>query len=266
MRLLSVSAAAHFCTLPPLAPPREDVETVAARNAGRRLTEGGAEYEAYRHNVLREGERLYYLALSNFRRAHVLMVPSAAAWSHVTLYYSSWFAAHALLQMFGGWVGKTRTVDIVTEAPGAQVLRVAAKNNSQGSHKSFWTLFYSSVRPIKAAADVQWHPALEPVSSNEFWLIQARNRVNYTVRSAEAARGSFVRFFDAARFPASLSGELATQFEIARCMLGVAAQFLRELGVTSDEFVTRDSELASEIWDVAVQDVISVGDRALFVV
>src|SRR5450432_155097 len=113
MRVFSQTAAEQFCALAGPAPSVEIVADIVDRNAGRRLHQGTPEFEAYRFNVLREAEEYYYQAVSAYRRVHQnLMTPSGAFWAHVTLYYSSWYAAHAILNIFGAWFGLHRFVEV----------------------------------------------------------------------------------------------------------------------------------------------------------
>ena len=53
-----------------------------------------------------------------------MMVPVSAPWAQVTLYYGSFFAANAVLGIFGGWIGHTQNgniaVDVERGASGTQ--------------------------------------------------------------------------------------------------------------------------------------------------
>jgi hypothetical protein len=265
MRVFSQGAAAHFCSSSPTLVVQEEVVQVVARNGGRRLTEGSSEFEAYRQNLLREAEHQYYQSVSSFRRAHTLMLPSSAYWAHVTLYYASWYAAHALLSIFGVWLGLKRYVEVVHDSPGSQALKVVS-HSLRGSHRSFWSSFYDSVRPLKAIVDVQLLPALEPVSNNPMWQIDTRNRINYHVAGVQLVRASFLRSFDPASFPGSLSGDLATQYEITRCMVAATAEFFLDLSVSTDAFPARDISLRDEVWTAAPVDVVVASDAQVFVI
>src|SRR2546428_12425750 len=74
-------------------------------NGPHHFAEGQSPFDDYRDCSLRDAERRIFLAVSLYRRSLDLMHVSAAAWAHVTLYYSSFFAASAILQMFGCYVG-----------------------------------------------------------------------------------------------------------------------------------------------------------------
>lgn len=78
------------------------------------LREGTREYDGFRDCALREAERCLFLAISNYRRALDLMLPAASSWAQVTLYYSSYFAARALLGIFGGWIGNKMIIEVAT--------------------------------------------------------------------------------------------------------------------------------------------------------
>jgi hypothetical protein len=68
------------------------------------LTEGTAHFTAHRVSTLNAIERWLLFGVGDYRRALDMLIPSAAPWAHVTLYYSSFFAANAILGMFGVWV------------------------------------------------------------------------------------------------------------------------------------------------------------------
>jgi hypothetical protein len=257
MRLFSDTAAKHFCSSSAAAgQPHEDIDVLVRRVNGRRLVEGSPDFEAYRVNLLRECERRYYLALTLYRRAHNMMLAASMFWAHVTLYYASWYAAHSLVGCFGGWVGKVGFVEVTHDAVGTQSLRIAKKNVPGGSHQSFWLMFYAGVRPVKAIVNVEWLPALEPVSSNDTWQIDTRNRINYQLEGASGVQSAYLRSFDPARFPGSLSGDVATQYEVTRCMIGATAQFLVEMSVATDEFVSRATSLRDEVWEAPATDTV----------
>src|SRR5262249_41935775 len=82
------------------------------------LREGTAAFSEYRDCALRDVERSLFLAISHYRRALDLMLVSSCGWAHVTLYYGSFFAASALLGLFGGFVDGPTVIDVVTNAPG----------------------------------------------------------------------------------------------------------------------------------------------------
>lgn len=246
--------------------PREDLESLVTRVGSSRLLEGTTDFDLYRQNLLRDTERLYYLSLTTYRRAHNLMAAASAFWAYVTLYYSSWYAAHALIGCFGGWVGKKKFVEVVHDAPGSQCVRSANRPKDQGGpHQSFWRIFYPAVKPLKSIVDTEFLPALDPVSSNPTWQIDTRNRVNYEVEGATKLRVAHESSFDPARFPSSLSGDLATQYEITRCMVGAAAQFLVEMAVATDEFVSRETSLKDDVWNLLVPDVVVTSDARFIV-
>lgn len=262
MRLFSDSAAKHFCALPMAQlQPREEIESIVARIGAKHMVEGSGDYEGYRQNLLRDAERLYYLALGAYRRAHNLMLPGNVSWAHVTLYYASWYAAHAIIACFGGWVGKKKFVEVAHDQAGAQALRAGANPGGLGgSHQSFWKTFYVAVRPLKTIVEPEWAPALDPISNNLTWQIDTRNRINYQLDGARRLQAMHAASFNAAQFPSSLAGDIATQYEITRCMIGAAAQFLHEMAVATDEFVSREDALADELWTPMVPDVVVATD------
>ena len=75
----------------------------------------------------------------------------------MTLYYSSFFGANAILGMFGGWLDYERMVEVDQGTPNAQVFRISRRLRSpsgyKGNHKIFWDNFYegcgSKISPLR---------------------------------------------------------------------------------------------------------------------
>lgn len=200
------------------------------------LKEGTLEFNSYRDCVLREVERCLFLAISNYRRALDLMIPGASSWAHVTLYYSSYFAARALIGMFGGWIGNRMIIEVAASQPGNQELIINRKVQStySGSHERFWDFFYGAAASLVPWVDPKIRVAITPVSSTVTWQSENRNEVNYDSFSAFQLASSFQVNFDAARFPASLPGRLSTQFSVSEGLLLITSRFVREFGLTTD--------------------------------
>lgn len=199
-------------------------------------TEGTRSFDELRCYALREVDRLLFLAASNYRRSFDLMMPSASAWAHVTMYYGAFFAAKALLGMFGNWkVGKNRIIDVRLSAPGSQELAVAAfATTYHGSHESFWDFFYASVSPLAPLIDPSMRFAITPVAGSVKWQSDNRNDVNYDVHIAVRGMSQFQASFDGRSIPGSLPGTLSTQYRVTEGLLQLAVGFARQLGVRTD--------------------------------
>lgn len=267
MRILSQTAAGYFCNgFSPvtLVSPIDDLVTRVGR---RTITEGTTLYNQYRDNVLRDCERSYYVAVSLFRRAHDSMLASAIFWGHVALYYSNWYAARVVLGTHGAWADSRRVVGVVHEGSGAQQFRVSDNPyRQQGSHKAFWSEYYNSVAPLRLSVDPSFVVALDPITANVHWQIEARNRVNYTLSELQRLSDAFRAKFDPAQFPLSLPGDTATQFEVTRTTLRLAAELLTSLGVATDVFPRRGTSIQSDIFDALSPELLSSNDIALFAV
>src|SRR5712671_5035449 len=114
MRVLDITEARHFCRPLPahlpgvgqsLAKFHEQLRTT-------RLAEGSPDFEIHRVSLLNAVERWILFGVADYRRALDMSIPSNAPWAHVTLYYSSFFAANAILGMFGVWSHLKRLVDV----------------------------------------------------------------------------------------------------------------------------------------------------------
>lgn len=203
------------------------------------LTEGTTEFRVHQSNVLDSVERWIVFALAHYRRAFEMLTPISAPWAQVTLYYSSFFAANALLGIFGGWMGNVKAVtwviDVQRGTAGSQELQIIrgykAPSGAKGSHRVFWDYFYS-----QANADIApWSPlsllrALEPVNSDTSWQIKERNDVNYDMYHAWQSTLLFASTFNRARLD-SLSGPPALQLEKTGQLIRLALHFANEVGM-----------------------------------
>src|SRR5439155_7799434 len=154
VRLFDLPQAKHFCSPSPVCLARVGSQSLPAFHAGlgrgvSLMVEGTNLYEVHQVNVLESVQRWLMYALAHYRRAVDMLVPVSAPWAHVTLYYSSFFAANAILGMFGGFVkseGKRTVVDVVTQGVGAQEFAITRKVPvplpATGSHGVFWAYFY----------------------------------------------------------------------------------------------------------------------------
>ena len=246
MRVFSILGAEHYCNqfqaIQTVA--RDSVEDLNRRQANnlRMIDEGSPLFDEYRACALRDSERALFLAASHYRRAIDLMVPSSIHWAHVTLYYGAWFAAHALLGMFGCHVLSRHIVEVERSSPGNQRLRripIGDRPNQfpltrKGSHQRFWEAFYATTPHIIRFADAQYAQFLVPVSNNQMWLIDERNRVNYNSIESIGRRDSFVASFSAGSFPGSLPGQLNTQYAVCEGLIFVCHSFASQLQLATD--------------------------------
>jgi hypothetical protein len=233
MRLLNPTQAIHFCEALLTPPAPGQVQSLKNFHDGlgktQRLDEGTASYEIHRVNILTAVERWLLFGVAHYRRALDMCIPSAAPWMHVTLYYSAFFAANALLGMFGGWVGHKVVVDVDDPTPHTQKLRIQRKispgpTGSTGSHQRFWDYFYQGGLTIRPWAPGPLQAALDPVSGSREWLIEARNAVNYDTIETHAVALRFHKTFNSAKL-ASLTGPLRQQCDTTELMLKLAFHF-----------------------------------------
>jgi hypothetical protein len=246
MNLFDPLQAQHFCKIAATPKPvpagisqslRALHESLLARTP--RLAEGSNNFELHRVNLLQSVERWMTFALSNYRRSLDMLVPIAAPWAHVSLYYSAFFSAHAILGMFGGWVDSSfrgnRAVDVETGTTGSQVLRVHRKlpspHGAQGSHRAFWDFFYDASAQLIPWVSPEFKGALLPVNGDYGWQIAARNGVNYDMHEAWEATKHFYTNFMPRRFPDTLTGDLGLQFDATQQLLRLAAWFADDVGL-----------------------------------
>ena len=253
MNVFSIRGAAYYCqNFQPvgnvLKESVEDFNRRQARNL-RFLNEGSTLFEEYRACVLRDAERCLFLAASHYRRALDLMVPSSSHWALVTLYYGAWFAARALLGMFGCQVLSNHVIEVGQSTPGNQILerRGIGKGvntftfSRNGSHQRFWEAFYATVPHIVQFSDPQYAHLLAPILSDEMWLIDQRNRINYKSFDSIDFRDSFEASFSEQLFPSSLPGELNSQYSVCEGLLFISERFASDLLLATDALDTMNS-------------------------
>lgn len=238
MRVFDIAEARHFCR--PLAAhvPGTGQSLAAFHNNLRatRLTEGTTDFDVHRVSLLNAVERWILFGVADYRRALDMFIPSNAPWAHVTLYYSSFFAANAILGMFGAWVHFERLVDVDHGSANNQVLRITRRVQSpsgyKGSHRVFWDLFYEGCNTISPWVPSTLQSTTAPVNNDRIWQITARNEVNYDMfRAFEGA--TFIETSFNPKKLRSLHGPLAQQLEVTEGMLKLALYFANEFGVSS---------------------------------
>ena len=241
MRLFDIVEARHFCR--PLAAhvPGRGQSLVSFHNSLRttRLTEGTPYFEVHRVSLLNAVERWILFGVADYRRALDMFIPSNAPWAHVTLYYSSFFAANAILGMFGVWVHFERLVDVDTGTIANQVLRISRRVQSpsgyKGSHKIFWDFFYEGCNAISPWVPTQLQSVTQPVNNDRAWQITARNEVNYDMFRAYDGALQLNSTFNPKKLR-SLTGPLAQQLEVAENMLKLALYFANSFSLGSFPF------------------------------
>ena len=247
MKPFSVNGARHYCgSFQPITGAAAQSFTDFHRRFLQRpqlIVEGQLLFDEYRASALRDVERSVFLAASHYRRALDLMIPSSSHWAHVTLYYGAWYAARAILGMFGCVVTDRNVVHVERSRPGHQQLRVQVIGNRQGqhpvnqrgTHRRFWELFYQAARSIVPFIQDRRHVAvLQPISNDPVWLIGRRNNVNYDTQRSIAAGVDFSKQFSSQNFPTSLPGELATQYRVCEGLLKVSYSFASTFGLETD--------------------------------
>ena len=245
MNPFSLPGAQYYCAPPVTGKPVQSFVQLQRNllNGTRLISEGSAFFSEYRASALADVERSIFLSASHYRRALDLMIPSSSHWAHVTLYYGTWYAARALLGMFGCVVNGRNIVHVERSSPGTQLLKVQAIGTrsgqyvviGSGSHRRFWEIFYQAVNSIspfvQSRAD---QAALSPIAGDSNWLIDQRNKVNYETERAIIANFDFAKSFTSNNFPASLPGELATQYSVCESFLRVAYSFASQFGLQTD--------------------------------
>jgi len=200
------------------------------------LQEGSAAFAAYRDCSLREVERMLFLAVSQYRRSLDLMLSSSSYWAYVALYYCSYYAATALMGVFGGTIARRTVIDVGTQAPGNQEIRIKrnATPKGLGSHQAFWSVFYNAVQPLHVWVEPTLLFAIQPISGSDTWQIDNRNLVNYDSYESCRLIAQFEQSFRRRHFPTTLPGILNTQFRVADGLMQITCTFVRQFQLRTD--------------------------------
>jgi len=240
MHLFDITEAGHFCT-PLTAHLPGTGQSLSAFHRGlptrtTRLNEGTPHFDIHRVSLLNAVERWILFGVADYRRALDMFIPSNAPWAHVTLYYSSFFGANAILGMFGTWLDHERLVDVENGVPNNQILRITKRprspNGYTGSHRVFWDYFYEGCNSISPWVPAGLQATIAPVNSDRIWQITARNDVNYDMHNAFDGAKFFGSNFNPKKLR-SLSGSLGQQMEVTEGMLKLAIYFAGHFGVHS---------------------------------
>jgi hypothetical protein len=247
MRIFGINEAAYYCSS--FAPqtglaeksPREFLKNRLS-GANRTLQEGSSIFKEYNACSLRDVERCLLLSASHYRRCLDLLTASAAPWAQVTAYYGSFYAAKALLGMFGVSIIKNKVVDVSQSKPGKQALRMRnigsgpgrQSSTYTGTHRQFWDLFYTATPTLKTQVPTRLAFGLAPVSSNPIWQIEERNKINYQTDLAINLAIEFNKVFSVNSFPTSLPGSLVTQYRIMEALVEIAFIFSRKFSLKTD--------------------------------
>ena len=238
MRLFDITEAQHFCrALPAHAPGTgQSLPSFHDKLGVIRLVEGTPYYDVHRISLLNAVERWILFGIADYRRALDMLIPSNAPWAHVTLYYSSFFGANAILGMFGVWVHFDRLVDVENGVAGNQVLRITKKarapSGHRGSHQVFWDFFYEGCKTISPWVPNELQQVTVPVNNDRIWQINARNEANYDMFSAFDGAIRLSSSFNPKKLR-SLRGPLAQQLEVTEGMLKLAIHFADGFAVSS---------------------------------
>lgn len=239
MALLDPPAAKHFCasyTGTGGAASGSFRALLSTATAGTHFVEGVGNYTIFRDAAVRESERLLFMAASNYRRSHDLLLSSSSPWAHVTMYYGAFFAASALLGLFGAWkLRKTLVLDVAQAAPGALKFQASKRTfTASGSHEIFWEFFYAEIASLVPWVDPLLAFAIAPVSGDPSWQSSNRNSINYDSHASCSLVAQFHTSFRSSHFPTSLPGAMNTQFLVTEGLLTIATSFAKQFGLDTD--------------------------------
>lgn len=239
MPLLTVPESQSFCRsfTATVRAPNDSVEgQLSGSRVGVVARAGTPASNALKDCHLREIDRLLFFSAVQYRRALDLFTTTSAAWAHVSLYYSCYFAARSLLGMLGSaYLKKKKALIFLSNQQGgfdAEIAQFPLTTN--GPHREFWEYYYLQIPPISAWLGPKDGFATQPVNNDTSWLIERRNDVNYLPHDYFSTLVSFQTTFRKTRVVATLPGALNTQFQVATTMLRVAGTMARRLKLKTD--------------------------------
>ncbi len=287
MRIHSITGAEYFCRGFEGKSAASDVLSVVSSwlDGGRRdATEGSRAFDDYRDALTRETDQALLLSIALFRRALDGVTPASCFWLNVTLYYSSWLAARAILGLHGCWWHgffprgsgsrsvKHLHVEVSATTPGSLEVVVQRSHAAalRGSHQTFWNVYYRAVAPLVSWVDPAMVLAVRAVNSDPTWAIDQRNTLNYSPVEAFQLIEPFSQQFEASRFPESLPGSISTQFLVTRAMLLFAADRVAQYDFGSDvftaDFGSRVQAIEKLVYDAPLPDLVHAAERMSLVV
>jgi len=247
MRLFSAVEAKHYCSRfgRSVGDSEESIyefQKTHLITKHRTLSEGTPIFDEYRDCLLRDVERNLFLSASHYRRSLDLMISSASPWTHVTLYYGSGYAAHALLGIFGCTIIKKCVIDVEKGQLGNQSLRIRRMGNGlgqvtstySGSHEKFWDLFYQAFQSIIMVIPLIYQSAVAPIGGNPIWQIENRNNINYDSFTGIKLAEAFERDFTSTHFPVCLPGVMNKQFKVLELLLEMSFYYAQVFGLVTD--------------------------------
>ncbi len=222
-------------------------------SASKVLSEGSSEFDEFRNCLLRETDRYILLSTSAYMRSMDALRSSSSSWCIVGLYYSSFYAAQAILGILGCWIRRrNRWVEVTNSNPNSQALKYNVRNypGPTGSHRLTWTAYYSAVANLRNWLPSQGLLSVTPVSSSDTWFIELRNRVNYRPFEAFQLCQNFERNFDATNIPICFPGELNSAYQVASSFLFTLKELCDHTKLETDLFLpnrTRKSAIKQRV-------------------
>lgn len=218
----------------------EDYIQYLSISPGKTFVEGRADFSGMRDCILRESDRSLALSVNCFARALDGLRACSSYWTGVGLYYSAFFAAKAIMGMYGCWFKTPKSwIEVVDTTPGKQrlIFRPRVYAGSGGPHQLGWRAYYAattSLRPSASTPEAIF--ALNPINSSETWLIDTRNEINYNPFQAFRLKEEFEGSFDNADIPACFSGKFSTMYTVSNAFIAYARQTAIDLSLKTDVF------------------------------
>jgi len=223
MKPLTTTSSAHFVAGFQANPALVGigVQDYLNRAPVKQFIEGTPPFNELRVCLLQEAEQYVLLAQNCYSQGLEGLRVGSAAWSMVSFYYSAFFATKAILGTYGCWMSAPRRwIEVVDATAGSLKLAYHQSlypTQARGSHKVAWAAYYqvmSKLSNFLTSPDAI--VAKTPVNSQESWLIDTRNDVNYEPQVAFKIGSEFESSFRPTAIPNSLRGRLSTMLQVSR--------------------------------------------------
>jgi hypothetical protein len=161
----------------------------SSKQKNQRVVDPSGGFKELRAMMVADAQLNLGFAIANYRRGVELISKIGMQWAFVTLYYSAFFGAQSILQVFGAAVRRRIQITPSVDPSGQLELTVqpigAGASGNTGSHQRTWEVYYLLVPTIS-----QWIPtmpqgALHPPTAGATptadvtWCCEQRNVINY---------------------------------------------------------------------------------------
>ena len=175
MKSLTTASSVHFVNgyAPVASVMSTSVQDYLNSVTTKTFQEGTPAFDRLRCCLLRETEQSLIMSQNCYARALEGLRGGSSYWSLVTLYYSAFFSAKAVLGTYGCWMaGSKKWLEVVDAASGNIRLqyRTTPYCPQNGSHKVTWIAYYDTMSALSSfLTSTEAVLAKTPVNKSKTW-------------------------------------------------------------------------------------------------